>query len=291
LRQTDADEYMFGSHLSIAGGMHNALLDAEKLGFDTVQIFTKNQQQWNCPPLATESVEQWASHCKRLKFKKTVSHDSYLINLASPDEALRAKSIALFVEELRRCVALGIPYLVTHPGAHMGEGEEVGLKRVAASLDAVHAQVPADGVVTCLEITAGQGSSLGYRLEHLATIIELVKEPERLGVCLDTAHLFAAGYDFRGLKYAKFRKELDSTVGVRAVRVLHLNDSKKALGTRVDRHDHIGKGFIGLDGFRPFVRDEAFANIPKILETPKDKDPESGREWDAINLETLRGLI
>jgi deoxyribonuclease-4 len=282
---------MFGSHLSISGGMHNALLEAEKLGFDTVQVFTKNQQQWNCPPLGEEVVGQWASHCKRLKFKKTVSHDSYLINLASPDEALRAKSIALFAEELRRCMALGIPNLVTHPGAHMGEGEEVGLRRVAASLDAVHAQVPADGVITCLEITAGQGSSLGYRLEHLATIIDLVKEPKRLGVCLDTAHLFAAGYDFRGRKYAKFRKELDSTVGVRAVRVLHLNDSKKDLGTRVDRHDHIGKGFIGLDGFRPFVRDEAFANIPKILETPKDKDPESGREWDAINLETLRGLM
>lgn len=282
---------MFGSHLSISGGMHNALLEAEKLGFDTVQVFTKNQQQWKCPPLVGESVEQWASHCKRLKFKKTVSHDSYLINLASPDEALRAKSVSLFVEELRRCVALGIPNLVTHPGAHMGEGEEVGLKRVAASLDVVHAQVPADGVITCLEITAGQGSSLGYRLEHLATIIELVKEPERLGVCLDTAHLFAAGYDFRGRKYAKFRKELDSTVGVRAVRVLHLNDSKKDLGTRVDRHDHIGKGFIGLDGFRPFVRDEAFANIPKILETPKDKDPESGRDWDAVNLDTLRSLM
>jgi deoxyribonuclease-4 len=282
---------MFGSHLSISGGMHNALLEAEKLGFDTVQVFTKNQQQWNCPPLGEEVVGQWASHCKRLKFKKTVSHDSYLINLASPDEALRAKSIALFVEELRRCTALGIPNLVTHPGAHMGEGEDAGLRRVAASLDSVHAQVPVDGVITCLEITAGQGSSLGYRLEHLATIIELVKEPKRLGVCLDTAHLFAAGYDFRGRKYAKFRKELDATIGVRAVRVLHLNDSKKDLGTRVDRHDHIGKGFIGVEGFRPFVRDEAFANIPKILETPKDKDPESGREWDAINLETLRGLM
>ncbi|HWE94695.1 MAG TPA: deoxyribonuclease IV [Tepidisphaeraceae bacterium] len=282
---------MFGSHLSISGGMHNALLEAEKLGFDTVQVFTKNQQQWNCPPLADEVVGQWASHCKRLKFKKTVSHDSYLINLASPDEGLRGKSVALFVEELRRCMALGIPNLVTHPGAHMGEGEDVGLRRVAASLDAVHEQVPADGVITCLEITAGQGTSLGYRLEHLATIIELVKEPKRLGVCLDTAHLFAAGYDFRGRKYAKFRKELDSTVGVRAVRVLHLNDSKKDLGTRVDRHDHIGKGFIGVEGFRPFVRDEAFANVPKILETPKDKDPESGREWDVINLETLRGLM
>src|SRR5579864_8628770 len=159
---------MFGSHLSIAGGLHNALLEAEKLGMDSAQIFTKNQQQWRCPPLCDEAVGNWRTHCDRLKFKKTVSHDSYLINLASPDPPLREKSIQLFIEELSRCSALKIPYLVTHPGAHMGEGEEVGLRRVAEALDIVHATIPADGVVTCLEITAGQGSSLGYKLEHLA---------------------------------------------------------------------------------------------------------------------------
>lgn len=287
---------MFGSHLSISGGMHNALLEAEKFGMETVQVFTKNQQQWKCAPLAEQAVGDWCTHCDRLKFEQTVSHDSYLINLASPDDALRQKSIDLFVEELRRCVALRIPYLVTHPGAHMGEGEEKGLARVAASLDAVHAAVPkgkkgAAVVVTCLEITAGQGSSLGWRLEHLAAIIDQVKHPERLGVCLDTAHLFAAGYDFRGpKKYNAFMKDLDSIVGVERVKVLHLNDSKKDLGSRVDRHQHIGRGTIGVDGFRPFVRDKQFRDVPKILETAKGKD-DQGREWDAVNLETLKGLM
>ncbi|HEX4794324.1 MAG TPA: deoxyribonuclease IV, partial [Humisphaera sp.] len=237
---------MFGSHLSIAGGMHKALLEAERLGFDSVQVFTKNQQQWRVPPLGEEAVAQWSEHRDRLKFKHTVSHDSYLINLASPDSALREKSIDLFVEELRRCMALGIPYLVTHPGAHVGQGEEAGLRQVAKSLDEIHNRLPPDGVMTCLEITAGQGSSLGYRLEHLASIIEQVKSPERLGVCLDTAHLFAAGYDFRGRKYTGFRKSLDSIVGLKRVKVWHLNDSKKELGSRVDRHDHIGRGKIGL---------------------------------------------
>src|SRR5688500_9194942 len=163
---------MFGSHLSIAGGLHNALLKAEELGFDTAQVFTKNQQQRSCPPLSPASVEQWASHCGRLKFTQTVSHDSYLINLASPDDALWRKSIILFAEELLRCAALGIPYLVTHPGAHVGCGEESGLRRVADALDRVHAAAPADGVVACLEITAGRGTSLGHRVEHLADIIK-----------------------------------------------------------------------------------------------------------------------
>ena len=281
---------MFGSHLSIAGGLHNALLEAEKLGCETVQIFTKNQQQWRCSPLGGEAITGWRTHCDRLKFKRTVSHDSYLINMASPDPALRQKSIELFVEELSRCVALGIPYLVTHPGCHMGQGEEIGLRRVAEALDEVHAVVPADGVITCLEITAGQGSSLGYKLEHLARIISLVAAPKRLGVCLDTAHLFAAGYDYRGRKYAAFRKQVQKTVGLSRVKVLHINDSKKDLGSRVDRHEHIGRGKIGLEGFKPFLRDEAFANIPKILETEKGKD-EQGRSWDAVNLEVLRSLL
>src|SRR5208282_204626 len=184
---------MFGSHLSIAGGMHNALLEAEKLGLQTVQVFTKNQQQWKCNPLAPDAVEQWSANLHRLNFRATVSHDSYLINLASPDDRLWRASIDLFIEELRRCVILEIPYLVTHPGAHMGTGEDAGLARVAAALDECHAAVPTDRVTTCLEITAGQGSSLGYRLEHLATILEKVRHPQRTGVCLDTAHLFAAG--------------------------------------------------------------------------------------------------
>lgn len=281
---------MFGSHLSIAGGLHNALLEAERLGFETAQVFTKNQQRWDCSPLTTEACQQWAQHRRRLKFKHTISHDSYLINLAATEPELWRKSVALFVEELSRCVQLGIPYLVTHPGAHVGAGEEEGLRRVIVALDVAHKQVPAGKVVTCLEVTAGQGTSLGHRLEHLAVIMDGVKAPERLGVCLDTAHLFAAGYDFRARRYARFRREVDSIVGLSRVKVLHLNDSKKPLGSRVDRHEHIGRGTIGLEGFRPFVRDEAFADVPKILETAKGKS-DDGREWDAVNLETLRGLM
>ncbi len=171
----------------------------------------------------------------------------------------------------------------------MGTGEPAGLKRVAEALDKIHKRVP-PGVITCLEITAGQGTSLGYKLEHLASIIEQSKSPERLGVCLDTAHLFAAGYDFRGRKYAKFRKQIAATIGIDRVKVLHLNDSKKDLGSRVDRHEHIGLGKIGIEGFRPIVRDKSFANIPKILETPKDKSAD-GRPWDTVNLEVLRSLM
>jgi deoxyribonuclease IV len=283
---------MFGSHLSIAGGLHHALLEAEKLGMETTQIFTKNQQQWLCPPLADATAELWKSHCTRLKFTETVSHDSYLINLASPDDGLWRKSINLFIEELKRCESLEIPYLVTHPGAHMDSGEAAGLKRVATALDQVHQAVPAakGKVLTCLEITAGQGSSLGYKLEHLAEIMHCVDDPDRLAVCLDTAHLFAAGYDFRGPCYDAFRKQVDATVGLQRVKVWHLNDSKKELGSRVDRHDHIGIGKIGLEGFRPIVRDEMFTKTPKILETPKQDHPDGGT-WDAVNLKVLRGLM
>jgi deoxyribonuclease IV len=310
---------MFGSHLSIAGGLHNAALAAETLGMDTVQVFTRNQQQWKCKPLEDAAVADWRAHCDRLNFAHTVSHDSYLINLASPDDRLWRMSIDLFIEELKRCILLHIPYLVTHPGAHMDCGEDAGLRRVAQALDIVHEQVPLPpngrkkgtgafsnparagtkkgtgaffdpAVVICLEITAGQGTCLGHRLEHLATIIERCKSPQRLAVCLDTAHLFAAGYNFRGRKYASFMKEVDRTVGLDRVKVLHLNDSKKELGSRVDRHEHIGRGHIGLDGFKPLVRDKRWRDTPKILETAKGKS-DDGREWDAVNLETLKALI
>jgi deoxyribonuclease IV len=284
---------MFGSHLSIAGGLHNALLKAEQLGHSTTQIFTKNQKQWKFSPLGEPETGEWKSHCKRLKFEHTVSHDSYLINLASPDAEMWRKSVELFIEEVSRCATLGIPYLVTHPGAHMGEGEAAGIDRIVAAMDVVldRTGAAAKNVTICLESTAGQGSSIGHRLEHLAEIMSRVKSPKRFGVCLDTCHLFAAGYDFRGRKYAGFRKELDKTVGLSLVKVLHVNDSKKELGSRVDRHDHIGRGMIGAEGFKPWVRDEAFRDVPKILETEKGTCPETKRDWDAINLDVLRGML
>jgi len=281
---------MFGSHLSITGGMHNALLAAEKYQMETVQVFTKNQMQWRCAPLDEGAIDLWRAHQKRLKFKRTVSHDSYLINLAATNDLFWRQSVQLFVEELRRCDLLGIPYLVAHPGAHMGAGEEAGIAKIVVALNEIHAELPDSKTITCLEVTAGQGSCLGYKLEHLAEIIGRVKQPKRLGVCLDTAHLFAAGYDFRGRKYAKFRKEIDQRIGLKRVKVLHLNDSKKELGSRVDRHAHIGHGTIGREGVKPFVRDTAFKDVPKILETPKEKD-KKGRDWDAVNLEVLRSLM
>jgi deoxyribonuclease IV len=286
---------MFGSHLSIAGGMKNAAEEAVKLRFTTVQVFTKNQQQWKAKPLEDEARDAWLDAVKTAKFQHTVAHDSYLINLASPDPALREKSIELFAEEIRRCDALKIPYLVTHPGAHLGKrddgvDEAAGVKRVAEALNRLFEMFPKGKTVVCIESTAGQGSSLGHRLEHLRDIIAGVKAKKRLGVCLDTAHLFAAGYDFRGNAYADFVQSFDKTVGLDRIKVWHLNDSKKALGSRVDRHEHIGHGTIGLEGFRPIVRDKRWASVPKILETAKE-DHADGRPWDSVNLETLRGLM
>jgi deoxyribonuclease-4 len=285
---------MFGSHLSIAGGMHKALTEAERLSFDTVQVFTKNQQQWQAPALPQEAIDQWKAELKRVGFGHVVSHDSYLINLASPDPVLRAKSLALFDEEITRCDALGIGYLVTHPGAHMGDrddakSEQAGLERIAEAVVGLLKKHPKSKTIICLESTAGQGTGLGHRLEHLGQLLRQIKQPNRVGICFDTAHLFAAGYDFRGRKYAAFLKTVDQTVGIDRVKVWHLNDSKKPLGSRVDRHEHIGLGTIGLEGFSPIIKDKRWSDVPKILETPKLKH-EDGRDWDTVNLELLKSL-
>ncbi|MEX0653978.1 MAG: deoxyribonuclease IV [Phycisphaeraceae bacterium] len=282
---------MFGSHLSIAGGMHHALVEARDLGMQSVQIFTKNQRQWKAPPLKDEQVAAWHEHLAATGIQQPVSHDSYLINLASPKPEGRAKSIALFHEELVRCDRLAIPWLVTHPGAHLGEGESAGLQRVVEAMDELHAALPDLSVVTCLEITAGQGSCLGHRLEHLRTIIDGVEASDRLGVCLDTAHMIEAGYDLTSAKgAAAVLREVDRVVGFDRVRVLHINDSKTPLGSRVDRHEHIGHGHIALDAFEAILNEPAFRDVPKILETPKADAPD-GRPWDAVNLETLHGLL
>ncbi len=283
---------MFGSHLSIAGGMEKAVAEAKRLGLSTVQVFTKNQQQWKAPPLDPKAVDTWKSACDQAGFDQTVSHDSYLINLASPDEMLRAKSIGLCDDEISRCELLAIPYLVMHPGAHMGKrddasDEAAGLERIADALSGLLKRHAKGRTVICLESTAGQGTSLGHRLEHLGTIIELCGNSERLGICLDTAHLFAAGYDFRGRKFSGLMRDVDQTVGVDRVKVWHLNDSKKPLGSRVDRHEHIGLGTIGLEGFAPIIKDKRFKNVPKILETPKEKHPD-GCDWDVVNVEALK---
>lgn len=284
------DALMFGSHLSISGGLHNALLSARQLDMDCVQVFTKNQRQWSCKPLSSEEVRLWRQHRRGTKIEQVVSHDSYLINLASPSDEAWEKSIAAFREELIRAEALEIQNLVTHPGAHLNSGEDAGMERVARALDRLHRELPGYKVTTCLEITAGQGSSLGYRFEQLRRIIDLAAEPERLAVCLDTAHMLAAGYDLTSAAGARgVIEELDDVVGLKLVRAIHVNDSKTPQGSRVDRHEHIGHGHIPLEAFRVFTTHRAFAKVPKILETPKETHPE-GKPWDAVNLQVLRGL-
>ena len=279
---------MFGSHLSIAGGLHNALLEARALGMDCVQVFTKNQRQWAAPPLNEAQVAAWFAHRRSTGVDTVVSHDSYLINLASPERSTREKSIRLFIDELERCEALAIPWLVTHPGAHKGLGEAEGIERVAAALDRVHKRLPGYKTVTCLENTAGQGSSLGYAFEHLRAIIDRVAEPDRLAVCIDTAHALAAGYDLTSRAGAEATlDELDRLVGLDRVKALHVNDSKVPRGRRVDRHEHIGRGHVAQIAMGVVCR--RFPDVPKILETPKERT-DDGKPWDAVNLAKLKAL-
>ena len=281
---------VYGSHLSIAGGMHLAVEKMVELRLSALQVFTKNQQQWKVRPLDGGAVRQFREAADAAGLGRIVSHASYLINVASPDAQLRKKSEDLLLEEVRRCDLLGIDYLVMHPGAHVGQGEAVGLKRVAASLGKILRQAGTRSTTTvCLESTAGSGSNLGWHLDHLGGIIELCKAGDRLGVCLDTAHLFAAGYDFRGRRYAQFKRDCDAAFGLDRIKVWHLNDSKKDVGSRVDRHEHIGRGTIGDEGFRPIVRDRLWRETPKILETPKGKT-EAGVPWDRVNVERLESL-
>ena len=281
---------MLGSHLSIAGGVHNALLEADKLGCDCVQVFTANQRQWSPRPPDARQIELWHHHRAELGLEMIISHDSYLINLASPDPAAHQRSVDALARELERCHLLDIPYLVIHPGSHVGSGEAAGLERIIAALDALHERLPHVRTVTCLEVTAGQGTSLGHRLEHLRQIRDAASAPHRLAYCLDTAHLLAAGHDL-GSAAATRRvlREVDRTLGLDLVKVIHINDSKTPLASRVDRHEHIGHGHIPLESFAVLMNHRRLQKVPKILETPKEDAPD-GRPWDAINLKTLRDL-
>ncbi len=281
---------MFGSHLSIAGGMERALLEAKSLGLDTVQVFTRNQQQWRIPPLEPTNVQLFRHHAAQLHFEKLVAHDSYLINMATGDRALRQKSLDAITSELDRCDALGIFALVTHGGSHGGDGESVGLARLIKSINAVLDRTSARTLM-CLETTAGQGASLNYRFEHIRDVMAGVRNASRVAVCLDTAHVFAAGYDLRTAEStAAVLEEFNRVIGFDHLATLHLNDSLKPLGSRVDRHAHIGHGTIGLEAFATIVQHSQFLSIPKILETPKGEAPD-GRPWDTVNLQILRLLM
>ncbi len=289
---------MFGSHLSIAGAMANALREAEKLGLDCVQVFTKNQQQWKAPPLKDEAVAEWLAELARLGWNsggRAVSHASYLINLASPDDALWRASIDLMTEEIERCQRLSIPFLVHHPGAFTTSTLDDGLARIAAAYEELFRRTPGYSVVSCLENTAGGGSTIGRAFEDLARlralIIDRTGAESRVGFCFDTCHAHAAGYDMAGREKADaVLDEFDSVCGLAHLRVLHLNDSKGAAGSRLDRHEHIGKGAIGLQGFAAVLNRGELAGRPKILETPKGTD-EAGTPHDTLNLRRLARLM
>jgi deoxyribonuclease IV len=284
---------ILGAHQSIAGGYFRAAERARDCGCECVQLFTKNNNQWRAKEITAEEAERFQQALESCGVSHPLAHDSYLINLAAPDHELWRKSIDGFVLELLRADKLGIPYLVSHPGAYTTSSEEAGLARIVQALDEVHRQTPDATAVTLLEVTAGQGSNLGHRFEHLATVLDGVQAPERLAVCLDTCHLFAAGYPLSPEKdYRATMKQLDHLLGIKLVKAIHLNDSKRELGSRVDRHEHIGQGRIGLEAFRLLVNDRRFAKTPMYLETPKEENGEpKGVELDRRNLTVLRSLV
>jgi len=281
-------QHLLGAHTSTAGGVSKAIDRAEKLGFTAIQIFTKNNNRWFSKPLEESEIIDFKSKLKKSNIKFVVSHDSYLINLCAAKSDLLEKSGKAFVDELERCELLGIPYLNFHPGSHTGRGEEEGLKVIAESINIAHQKTKGFNVSSMLELTAGQGTTLGYRFEHIAKIIENVEEKNRMSVCIDTAHIFAAGYDFRTKEaYESTMKNFDNIIGLERLKCFHINDSKKEFGSRVDRHEHIGKGFIGKEGFANIMNDKRLEHIPKILETPKGKE----QLEDLENLKVLKSLI
>lgn len=305
-----------GAHMSIAGGFHKAVERAAAVGCDCVQLFThspsqwaikavtpghekalqfgefltKNNNQWAAKPLSNQDLEDFKKCLKQTGIKHPVAHDSYLINLASPDDVLWKKSIDAFKHELERAEALELIGVVMHPGAYVSSTPEAGLQRIVAALDQIHRATAGFSTLTLLETTAGQGSTLGAKFEELAWIIDHAKHPERLGVCVDTCHIFAAGYPL--IEAADFKAtfaEFDRLIGIERIKAFHLNDSLKPLGSRVDRHAHIGRGHLGLEPFRHLLNDKRFAKVPMYLET--NKGEEDGEQLDAINLRTLRGLV
>lgn len=279
-----------GAHLSVAGGLHLAFDEAVRLGFDCIQIFVKNQRQWKAAPLTDEQVRLFREARKRTGVGPITAHASYLINLAAPDPVNLARSIDAMTDELTRCEALGVELLVVHPGAHLGEGMDVGIARIAQSLDEIHARTPGFKTRIGLEDTAGQGSTIGCELSELGRIVDGVKSPERLAVCLDTCHLFAAGYDLRdAADYGRMIAEADRAFGLDRVRCIHTNDSVMDAGSRRDRHEHIGLGKLGRRGFELILRDSRLAHAPRILETEHGED-DTGREWLAVDQAALRKI-
>jgi deoxyribonuclease-4 len=274
--------------MSIAGGVDNALDRGQMVGCDTIQIFTKSSNQWRARPLSEREVASYHHKQAQTGIAPVIAHSSYLLNLAAPDDELWQKSLNSLLVEMGRCELLHIPDLVIHPGAHTGSGEEAGLNRIVAALDRACAERPEDKVKIALEVTAGAGTVLCYRFEQIASILERVRQPERFAVCFDTAHALTAGYEIRTPEgYADTFEQFDRLIGLERLEVFHFNDSKKDLGSRKDRHEQIGKGFLGLEPFRMILNDPRFYGLPMLLETPKGPEMKE----DIENLRVLRGLI
>jgi len=279
-----------GAHMSIAGGYYKAAEAAARCGMPAVQLFTKNNNQWRAKPITDDAAERFRAALAAGGLQHTVAHNSYLINLASGNAELWKKSVDAMIVELRRADQLGIPYVVTHPGAFVDRDEKFGLRRIIRAINTIHGRTKRVQARILLENTAGQGSNLGWRFEHLGHIIAGVKQPELLGVCIDTCHTFAAGYPLAPKKdYLATMRALDKAVGIKRVKAFHLNDSKRELGSRVDRHEHIGRGHLGLEPFRLLLNDRRFRRVPMYLETPKGE--EDGEDLDVINLRTLQSLV
>jgi deoxyribonuclease-4 len=262
---------LIGAHISIAGGLDQAPPRGEEIGCTAIQIFTKTQVQWKFKPLSSSEIEHYQQALANSSIQSVVAHNSYLINLGSPEENLVEKSRQAFLDEMDRADSLGIPVLIFHPGSHKNVAEDVGLRVIRESIDYVFQQRPDHKIKLLLETTAGQGTNLGYSFEQLKWIIDSINHPIRLGVCLDTCHIFAAGYDIRTpSSYQNTFDNFDQVIGLEKLQAIHLNDSKTKLGSRVDRHEHIGHGQIGLETFRLIMNDSRFINVPKLLETPGD---------------------
>ncbi len=277
-----------GAHMSIAGGVEQAILRGQTVGCQAIAMFTKNNNQWKAKALTADDADRFNAALIDTGIRPVVAHTSYLLNLGSPDATLWKKSIAGMEDELKRAELLGIPYLVIHPGSHVGKGVEYGLKRVAEAFNRIHDKNPNLRVMTLLEHTAGQGSNLCSTFEELGQLRAMIVDKKRIGICLDTCHLFAAGFDLRKPEtYADTFKRFEDTVGIAHVKAWHLNDSKTPLSSHVDRHEHIGKGKIGRGGFRNVVNDPRWADLPGILETPKGPEMKE----DVVNLRALRRLI